>query len=519
MGRLTVSLVKVPSQDQVNVLEIRGLSKTFGTQRALSDIDLDVRAGEIHALIGENGCGKSTLVKCLSGYHQPDPGAEVRVRGRRLPALYGPEHASAFGLTFVHQDLGLIGSLSVTANLLLGGQVDTGFGWRLRKRREFEAARKQLALLNRADIHPRELVADLSIAAQTTVAIARCLYHAGKSGVMVLDEPTASLAEDEAQRLFKTLRRAAAEGHGIIYISHRLEELYALADRVTVLRDGARVATRTMAELPRSELVELIVGRPTDVLYPSVTSTTREDVVLRAQDLTGAQIRGVSLSVRKGEILGVAGLLGCGKSELGRLLFGVQPLASGHIALAGRSLSLRSPGDAIRQGIAMVPADRHRNGVHINQSVADNITFLDVRKYWRQGWLRNRERILSARPLMDEYDVRPRDPKRSIALLSGGNQQKAVLAKWMHREPQVLILDEPAHGIDIGAKSQVFSLVEDAARSGTAVIIISEEFEDLARLCDRVLVMRDGRIAAELEGNAKTRRRISELVYGLRVEA
>lgn len=513
-----MNTVDLASPEQRSALVVKGLSKTFGSQRALQDFDLDVRVGEIHALIGENGCGKSTLVKCLSGYHQPDPGAEIWVKGRKVPDDYGPERASSMGLAFVHQDLGLIGSLSVAANLLLGARSDTGWGWRLHRRRELDTARRQLALLDHSDIDPRSLVADLSLANQTIVAIARCLHHAGKSSVMIFDEPTASLPKEEVDRLFGALRRAAAEGHGIIYISHRLEELYALADRVTVLRDGQRVTTRPMAGLPQSDLVELIVGRPTDVLYPATKSTPQRDRVLSVNGLAGKHVHDVSFDVQRGEVVGVAGLLGCGKSELGRLIFGAQPISSGQVSLEGHSLSLRSPGDAVRLGIAMVPADRHKNGAHLTDTVADNIMFLDIRKYWRRGLLRAGSQMSTALDLMDEYDVRPRNPKRPMALLSGGNQQKAVLAKWMHRSPKLLILDEPAHGIDIGAKAQVFTLIERAAEAGTAVIVISEEFEDLARLCDRVLVMRDGTIVAELVGNNKSRQRISECVYGRQVE-
>lgn len=507
------------NSEQPNALEIRGLSKTFGSQRALQNVDLDVRVGEIHALVGENGCGKSTLVKCLSGYHQPDHGSEIRVRGRRLPDDYGPEQASSMGLSFVHQDLGLVGTLSVTANLLLGSRLDTGVGWRLRHKHEFDIARRQLAMLDRSDIDPRALVADLSLANQTIVAIARCLHHGGESSIMVLDEPTASLPKEEVDRLFAALRRAVAERHAVIYISHRLEEVYSLADRVTVLRDGVRVTTRPMAGLPRSELVELIVGRPAEVLDPAVKPTGQRDVVLTVDGLNGVRVRDVSFDVHRGEVLGVAGVLGCGKSELGRLLFGAQPLKSGQISVAGRAVSLRSPKDAIRLGIAMVPADRHKNGAHLTDTVANNVTFLDVRKYWRKGWFRSGDESSTARRLMEQYDVRPRDPKRPMALLSGGNQQKAILAKWMHRSPELLILDEPAHGIDIGAKAQVFTLIERAAELGAGVIIISEEFEDLARLCDRVLIMRNGVVVAELEGSDKSRQRISEVVYGKNVEA
>lgn len=497
----------------VNALEVRNLSKTFGTFAALRNVDLDVAPHEIHALIGENGSGKSTLVKCLSGYHHPDPDAEVRVNGTLLPPAYGPEEATALGLAFVHQDLGLIDSLSVAANIHIGARPETGPLWRLKARSEYATTRALLQRLGHRDIDPRAPVGSLSIASQTIVAFARCLHHAGHSSVIVLDEPTASLSEGDVERLHETVRRAAREGHGIIYISHRLDELYALADRVTVLRDGVTVGTTDIATLPRRELVELIIGSKSGALYPEGKSTVRDQTALQVSDVSGNIVRNVTLTAFRGETLGIAGLLGCGKSELGRLLFGAQRITNGSIEVSGKPVRLRSPVDGIRAGVALVPADRHRNGAVMDETVFENITLLDVRSSFKAGWLRKRAMASTARRLVREYDVRPADIHRVMGRLSGGNQQKVVLAKWMHRNPSVLVLDEPAHGVDIGAKSQVFVLVKQAANAGAAVIVISEEFEDLAQLCDRVLVMRKGEIVASLSGEAKTRAEISRLVY------
>jgi len=495
------------------VLSVRGLSKTFEGQRALSEFDLDVRAGEVHALLGENGSGKSTFVKCLSGYHQPDPGARIEVAGRALPGSYRPEHASSFGLAFVHQDLGLIPTLTVAENLLLGQQPPTGFGWRVKKRREREIAREQLAALQHADIDTRRFVGELSVAEQTIVALARCLLGTEHGQVMVLDEPTASLSHTEVDRLFDAVRRVVAQGHGVIYISHKLDEIRQIADSVTVLRNGKKVGSRPVAGLSRPELVELIVGRPLEAFYPEATDTAGAEVALRADAISGAKVRDVSVSLHRGEMVGVTGLLGSGKSELGRLLFGDQAISAGSVELDGEPVELGSPADAIRRGIAMVPADRHRNGVILDHSVGENMTLLDTRRYWRRGLQRRRERSRAIARMMEEYDVRPRRPSRLISMLSGGNQQKAVLAKWMHRDLRVLILDEPAQGVDIGAKSQIFAQLERAAAAGVAVLLISEELDDLVHLCDRILVMNNGSIVAELSGESKTRNRISELVY------
>jgi ribose transport system ATP-binding protein len=497
----------------VNALEVRSLSKTFGTFAALRNVDLVVAPHEIHALIGENGSGKSTLVKCLSGYHHPDPDAEVRVNGTLLPPTYGPVEATALGLAFVHQDLGLIDSLSVAANIHIGARPETGPLWRLKARAEYATARALLHRLGHRDIDPRAPVGSLSIASQTIVAFARCLHHAGKSSVIVLDEPTASLSEGDVKRLHETVRRAARDGHGIIYISHRLDELYALANRVTVLRDGVNVGTRDIAALPRAELVELIIGGESGALYPEGESTVRDQIALRATGISGNIVRDVSLTAFRGETLGIAGLLGCGKSELGRLLFGAQRITQGGLEVAGKPVRFKRPEHGIRAGVALVPADRHRNGAVMDETVLQNITLLDVRSSFRTGWLRKRAMASTARRLVREYDVRPAEINRVMRRLSGGNQQKVILAKWMHRSPAVLVLDEPAHGVDIGAKSQVFALIKQAADSGAAVIVISEEFEDLAQLCDRVLVMRKGEIVASLSGGTKTRAEISRLVY------
>lgn len=502
------------TQPSVNALEVRGLSKSFGAQRALKDFDLEVRAGEIHALVGENGCGKSTTVKCLSGYHQPDPGAEIVVAGQPLPVPYGPGQASAYGLSFVHQDLGLVPTLSVAANLTLGRQAETGFAWRLRERREAEIARGLLARLGREDIDPRALVKDLSRAGQTVVAIARCLHNAEEAQVMVLDEPTAALPAQEVERLLDALRRAAAEGHGILYISHRLEEVFSVTDRVTILRDGLKVGTYETAGLTQKELVGLMVGRTLEAFYPEMHAPVDEaDVVLRAKDIRGNRVRGVSLSLRRGEVVGVAGLVGAGKSELGRLLFGAQRLTAGELELDGETLDIRSPADAIAKGIALVPADRHREGTHLGLSIVDNVTLPDLADVRAMRRVPNRRGRSLTASLLDRYDIRPRDPDRPMAALSGGNQQKAVLAKWMHRKPAVLILDDPTQGIDIGAKTQVYGLLEEAASEGMAVLVISEEFEDLSHICDRVLVMRRGQVVAELTGEGNTGNKITDVVY------
>ena len=356
-------------------------------------------------------------------------------------------------------------------------------------------------------------IKDLSVAARTVVAIARCLGNNETGQVMVLDEPTAALPEVDVKRLFAAFRRAVAQGHSIVYISHRLEEIFEIADRITVLRDGKAISTVTTAETTQNELVGLMIGRTVDAFYPDVVESAQDEVVLKVQGLNGNVVKDVSVSIRRGEIVGVAGLLGSGKSELGRLIFGAQRAKSGTIAVNGHESTIKGPADAIRAGIAMVPANRHRDAVILNESVLENLSLLDLADLRRFGRVKERPRRSLTDRLLEKFEVRPRDPDRPIAALSGGNQQKVVLAKWIHRKPSVLILDEPAQGIDIGAKIQVFRLLEEAAQEGMALVIISEEFEDLAHMCDRVLVMRNGRVTAELTGSGKTRDQIVAAVY------
>jgi ABC-type sugar transport system ATPase subunit len=495
-------------------IRISGMSKTFGGHRALQDFALDLQPGEVHALVGENGCGKSTLIKCLSGYQSPDPGAELLVRGERMSFPYTAAQAADRGLVFVHQNLGIVPSLSVMENVALGGGFATRRG-RIRWKEQAARASAALGLLGRADIAPDTVAGDLPAGAQAIVAIARALGSAqGGASLVVLDEPTAALPQAETEALFDAVRTLAEGGAAVLFVSHRLQEVFMLADRVTVLRDGRVVGTHQIADLDERGLVNEIVGRELAALYPESVAEVRDAVSLQVEGLSGAAVHGVSFSAHRGEILGIAGLQGSGRSELLRLLFGAQHRTAGEVRLHGRPVRLRSPASGIAAGVALVPEDRIRHGIVGTMSVGENVTLATLSTYWRRGRLRRRAERARVGELIDRYDVRPRDPAQLMVRLSGGNQQKGVLAKWLETEPTLLLLDEPVQGVDVGSKSDIYHLLESwVERTGATVVMVSSDFEDLRAVCHRVLVMRAGRIVGDLEGSRKTLDRMLELAY------
>jgi ABC-type sugar transport system ATPase subunit len=499
------------------VLAIDDVSKTFPGQRALQGVSFDVRQGEVHALVGENGSGKSTLIKCLAGFHEPDEGSQITLNGRPLThGGVGAERGSSQGMSFIHQELGLVPSLSVLENFALGRGFTTGRTGRIRWKVMAAEARALLTDFGHGEIGPDMPVSRLSQAQQTVVAIVRALQDAGEQGeghVLVLDEPTAALPAVETERLFAALRRAVARGAAVIYVSHRLEEIFELANRVTVLRDGRKVGTYETADLDQGRLIELIVGQPIDAYYPSEEDTRRGDTVLDVHGLAGAGLRDISLTLREGEIVGVAGLLGSGRSELLRLIFGAERRTAGAVELAGRPIDPKSPADAIRRGIAMIPEDRREDAAFPEMSLEENVLVSDLPRYFRGGRLRKRDGRRRLVELMDEYRIRPPVPEKRFYQFSGGNQQKAIMARWLPLGPKLIMLDEPVQGVDVGAKAEIYAAIERAAAAGSAVLMVSSDFEDLAHVCHRVLVMRGRTIAGEMSGADLDRQRILGAVY------
>ena len=498
---------------QGTALSIRNLSKTFPGQRALQDFHIEVERGQIHALVGENGSGKSTFIKSLSGYHEPDPGAEITVSGVKLAVPYAPPVARKHGIAFIHQDLGLVADLTVAENLALPRGFHTnaigGINWRS----EREDARRLLERFGHGEIDPEERLGNLPLATQTIIAVARALADDDEAHVIVLDEPTASMPHAEVERLLASVRAIAASGVGVIYVSHRLEEIFQLCDRVTAIRDGRNVGTHDVADLDYESLVELIVGDSLIPFNPCDPATVRDEVVVKFDGLSGGLVEEASGEIRAGEIVGVTGLLGSGSDDLGKLLFGAIQKRKGSLSIGGDGTPLKSPKHAIDRGVSYVPGDRQREGIFRPLSLTDNAMLTDLRRFFRGGWRRRKQETEYARDLFQRLNVRPNDPDRPIYSLSGGNQQKVVLAKWLNLDPSFVIFDEPVQGIDIGAKTEVYNVIGRTAADGAAVMIVSTELDDIARLCHRILVMREGRVVAELTGADKNRARISELTY------
>lgn len=485
------------------LLRIESLSKTYPGQVALDRAHLELRAGEVHALVGQNGSGKSTLIKILAGYVRADHGAHVELAGAPVD-LWHLSHEQRRHIRVVHQDLGLVPSLSTVENLGLGRGYARGRLGNIHWRAEVRHAQQALLRFGLApDV--RQPVAALSPAEQAAVAIVRAMqdWDTSQPGLLVLDEPTASLNRGEVEALFTEVRRLADLGAGVLFVSHVLDEVLGLADRVTVLRDGKVVAAgEPTASLDEQALVRLIVGRAVDDLFPNPPERTGR-AVLEAESLFGVTLRGVSLRLHAGEVLGVAGLVGSGRDEIAGALFGLTPRFAGKVLVNKRKV-FASPRDSIRAGMALVPADRKGLGLHLEDRVVEHIPLprlgevLDQPARW---WKLDHPALRAdAAEWVERLDVQPPLIDRRLEKFSGGNQQKAVLARWLRTKPKVLLLDEPTQGVDVGSKAAIYHHVADAARAGTAVLVTSSDPKELVHLCDRVLVLRAGMVVAELTG-------------------
>ncbi|HXH04769.1 MAG TPA: sugar ABC transporter ATP-binding protein [Candidatus Competibacteraceae bacterium] len=491
MNAVLASVVAPPP-----LLEMRGIAKRFGAVTALEGVHLEVRAGEILALMGENGAGKSTLMKVLSGVYHADQG-EIRMDGRALH-LHGPGDAIAAGISIIHQEIKLSPNLTVAENLFLGHEPRRG--WRIDRAAMNQAAAGVLQQLA-CTFAPTRCVGSLSIAEQQQVEIARALLR--NCRVLVMDEPTAALSERETEALFAVIRGLRARGLAIVYISHRMDEVYALADRVSVLRDGRYVGSLPRAEIRAETVVRMMVGRPLEDLYQKAAPSAFGDTVLEVLELSdGRHVGPCSFNLRAGEVVGLAGLVGSGRTELARLIFGADPLASGSVLLEGRPLHIRHPLDAVRAGIGYVPEDRKELGLFLDMSARDNIALNVLPEDSRLGWLAHPRINRRADRRIEALRIRVADRKVAAGTLSGGNQQKLLVARWMEIGPKVLILDEPTRGVDIGAKSEIYRAISELARQGVAVLMISSELPEIIAMSDRILVMRDGRLAGELPGGA-----------------
>ena len=485
-------------------ISLKNVSKTFPGVKALTDINFDVRKGEVHGLIGENGAGKSTLIKVLAGVHQPDPGAEIIIDGERVEQLT-PTESMRRGIMVIYQDFSLFPTLTVKENIAFSQQID-------KKRRIInwkeieETSKKALGILG-VDIDLNAKLGSLSTAKQQLVAIARALVYDAK--LLVMDEPTSALSSGEVQHLFKIMNDLKARGLGIIFISHKLDELFAICDRMSVIRDGHYIGMRNNGETTTGEIIAMMVGR--EIKEEHVSGTNIGDVIL---EVKGISKRGnyddVSFKLRKGEVLGITGLVGAGRTETVRALFGLNPPESGEMFLEGKKIDPKSPAEAQALGIAFVPESRLTEGLVLQQDAESNITLSILKNFVRGGLLDFKARNRRAVELIEQLNVKPPYPDMQISKFSGGNQQKVVVAKWLATNPKVLIVDEPTNGIDIGAKTEIHALLRRLADEGMAVIMVSSELPEILSISDRVLVMRRGRINGEFDGATATQEAIME---------
>jgi len=491
------------------LLRATDLCKSYAGVHALRGASLELHSGEVHALVGENGAGKSTLIRIITGAVESDSG-EIEIDG--MPVTHNtPRLAKSLGIAAIYQQPALFPELSVAENLALGlerSSLWTRINWSGRRRRAAEL----LAQIG-AGIDPDALACDLSMPQQQMLEIARAI--GADARVLIMDEPTASLSDEDAQNLFKVVRELRSRGVGIIYISHRLDELPAIADRVTVLRDGCTIETRPMNEVTRDELIRLMVGRELSAIFPKRAVELGETVLeLRGVGCYSTGVADVNLSVRRGEIVGLAGLVGAGRTELGRTIFGLTPADQGEILLRDKPASITSPAEAIRRGIAYLPVDRRKHGVIAELPISANITLASLGQLsrpWSMDFRREREIAID---YVSRFGIKTPALFAPVSTLSGGNQQKVALSRWLAIKPSVLILDEPTQGIDVGAKSEIHELMMELAEQGAAILMISSELPEVLGMSDRVAVMRGGTIRAVLNREEATQQRVLALALG-----
>lgn len=494
-------VVVPPGPSSAAALKVRNLAKTFAGNRALAGVDLTVGAGEVRCLVGGNGSGKSTFIKILSGYHHPDPGGEIHLGGERVHPGH-PKEAHRLGARFVHQDLGLVLDASVTDNLFLGDRYPVRFGM-LDARAARRRCREALDRLG-LDMHPDTPVSSLSPAQRTGVAIARAVATGGGSiRLLVLDEPTATLPATEVSALLAIVRSVAEAGVGVLYITHRLDEVFEIGRAVTVFRNGREIATEPTSGLTRRALLELMVGeevaevhRHHDVAVPAPL-----DPALHVQGLTGRTLAGVSFDVMPGDIVGISGVTGSGREELNGCIFGAVERHGGTVTVAGQEVRSHQPAQAIRAGMAFLPAERRTHGGLMSLSATENLTITALKDFWSAPSLRSRAEAAEAERWFDRLSVHPAGAWRSpLTSFSGGNQQKILLCKWLRLQPRVLLLDEPTQGVDAAATAEIYRQLLGAAEGGAALVVATSDIDELVALCNRVLVIESGLLVKELSG-------------------
>ena len=489
------------------MLEMLGIQKYFPGVHALDDCQFELRAGEVHALIGENGAGKSTMMKILSGVYTKD-GGTVKLDGKEINVRNTLE-AQNLGISIIHQEINLMQDLTVGENIYIGREPVSGF--MLNRKKQEAMTNELLDSLHLTDIRANTRVRTLTVAKQQMVEIAKALSFTN-TRILIMDEPTAALTASEIEDLFRFIRMLKAKGVGIVYISHRMEELKIISDRVTVMRDGKYVGTRNMNEIEISDVINMMVGR---VIYeePKTKSAVAEDapVVLEVKNLRSPAVKDVSFQLRKGEILGLSGLMGAGRTEVARLICGADPLSGGEIIVGGKKASIKSPSDAVGYGIGYLSEDRKRYGLCLGLSVAENVALPNLDGFTHAGVVSDKEIDECTVRYIDLINIKSPGTRALARGLSGGNQQKVVLAKWLERNCDILIFDEPTRGIDVGAKSEIYKLMNDLIHQGKSIIMISSEMPELLRMSDRVVVMCEGVKTGELSIEEATQEKIMTL--------
>ncbi|GHC65128.1 sugar ABC transporter ATP-binding protein [Neogemmobacter tilapiae] len=482
------------------VIQMHGIDKRFPGVHALKSVQFDLIAGEVHALMGENGAGKSTLMKILSGIYQPD-GGTIRVNGAEV-RIAGPRAAQGLGIGIIHQELALMPDLTVAQNIFIGREPKNRFGVLNEGKLNADAA--AIFQQMKVAIDPQAEVRTLTIAKQQMVEIAKALSF--RSSILIMDEPTAALNDRETDELFAIIRGLRGEGVGVVYISHKMDEIRRISDRVTVMRDGAYVGTVTAADTPIETIINMMVGRDLDQSVVDIPDLSGAEVALRVQGLNrGRVVRDVSFDLKKGEILGFAGLMGAGRTEVARVIFGADKRESGEIEVHGRAAAIRTPQDAVKAGIGYLSEDRKHFGLALGLDVRNNIGLTALDKFSdRAGRVNDSALAKVARDYIESLAIRTPSDKQEVRLLSGGNQQKVVIAKWLLRDCDILIFDEPTRGIDVGAKAEIYRLLVDLAAQGKAIIVISSELPEVLRLSHRIAVMCEGRLTGILPGGPAT---------------
>lgn len=491
------------------LIEMTGIDKSFGKVNVLKNVSFSLEKGEIHALMGENGAGKSTLMKILTGIYTKDAG-DIRVRGQEVE-IGSPKEAEQLGIAVIHQELNIIPQLTVMENMFLGRDLCYGKTGILRTR---EMKQRTREYLNRLGVHldPGMEAGKLSIGQQQMIEIARALSV--NAEVLIMDEPTAALTDREIEALFNVMRELRSQGVGIVYVSHRMEEIFAMCDRISVLRDGTFVGTETIKETDLDTVVRMMVGRQLGERFPERNTAIGEER-LRVEELSdGEIISNISFFARRGEVLGIAGLMGSGRTEIARTLFGVSEKQTGKVFLDGKEVRIRKPDDAIAHGIAFVTEDRKAQGLVLGLSVRENIALTNLNTLSQNGVMSGVKEEQLVRDMIQRLNIKASSGEQTVKSLSGGNQQKVVIGKWLGITPKVLILDEPTRGVDIGAKKEIYNIMNQLTTEGVTIIMISSELPEILGMSDRILVMHEGRLAAVMDKTQATQEKIMHAATG-----